>query len=102
VFNPLTVLKPFDPIDEVKVDYYFGFSLETRSSSVPNAFETHYGGAYQYSFYTQYFPEWYKTDIIFYDTYANTPTWYVTAVIIAGIVGVIVYLVCKKKKMVYN
>jgi hypothetical protein len=97
MFNPFTVLKPVDD-----VNYYFGLQLENRSSSVPNAIESHQGGNYQYGFHTKLFPKWQETDIVFYDTFANTPAWYITAVLIAGIVGVIVYFVCRKNKKEYN
>jgi hypothetical protein len=95
IFNPFTVLKKVDG-----VQYYFGLELKQRSTKVSNAIPTHENGKYQYIWYAnhpQIAWDWQNSDLIFYDKFANTPAWYVTAIIISGIVGVIVYFACKKR-----
>jgi hypothetical protein len=94
LFNPLSLLKTVD-----NIEYYYGFELSYRSTN-PNATKViHSGGNYQYFWVTSNpEEEWADTDIIFDDTFANTPTYYALAVIIAGAVGAVVYFACKHKK----
>jgi hypothetical protein len=95
MFNPLTVLRPVD-----NVTYILALELERRSSNVPNATEEHTNGKYQYQWSTHSLIDWdwQNTDIVFNYTYANTPTWYAAAIVIAGFVGLIVYFACKKRR----
>jgi hypothetical protein len=97
MFNPLNVLKPVDD-----VVYYFGAAWETRITEVPNAVPSRdEDGNYQYIWYgnsPQLQWDWQNGDIVLYNKYANTPTWYAGAVIISAAIGVIVYFACKGKK----
>jgi hypothetical protein len=102
-YRTVTVYNPFNLLSAVPavsgVGYYFGIELDYRSTETNAGKVTHENGEYQYYWITENLQdEKALKAIVFYDIFGNRATYYIEAVIIALIVGAIVYFVCKSRQ----
>jgi hypothetical protein len=85
-FNPISVL----PAGIAGIDYLYGIQTDQRVTYTDTPYMIQENGVYVYVWKT-------RGDLIIVDRLANTPIYYVIAILITGITAAIVYFTCKSK-----